>query len=55
MKELIEDMGRLEVELHKFETRFGVKSADFYEAMTRGELEEFDGEHGSAMARQEHF
>ena len=42
MKELIEDMGRLEMELHKFETRFGVKSADFYEAMTRGELEEFD-------------
>ena len=28
MKELIEDMGRLETELHKFETRFGVKSAD---------------------------
>ena len=42
MKELIEDMSRLETELHKFETRFGVKSADFYEAMTRGELEEFD-------------
>ena len=42
MKELIEDMGRLEMELHKFETRFGVKSADLYEAMTRGELEEFD-------------
>ena len=42
MKELIEDMGRLEMKLHTFETRFGVKSADFYEAMTQGELEEFD-------------
>jgi len=42
MRELIEDMGRLEAELRKFETRFGVKSADFYEAITRGELEEFD-------------
>jgi hypothetical protein len=42
MKELIEDMSRLEMELHTFETKFGVKSADFYEAMTRGELEEFD-------------
>ena len=42
MKDLIEDMGRLEMELHTFETRFGVKSADFYDAMTQGELEEFD-------------
>ena len=42
MKELIEDMGRLEVELHKFEARFGVKSADLYQAMTRGELKEFN-------------
>ena len=42
MKELIEDMSRLEMKLHAFETKFGVKSADFYEAMTRGELEEFD-------------
>ena len=42
VQELIEDMSRLEMELHKFETKFGVKSADFYEAMTRGELEEFD-------------
>ena len=35
MKELIEDMGRLEMELHKFETRFGVKSADLYGASPR--------------------
>jgi hypothetical protein len=42
MKELIEEMSRLETELHRFETKFGVKSADFYEAMSRGELGEFD-------------
>jgi hypothetical protein len=42
MKELIEDMGRLEMRVLKFETRFGVKSADFYGAMTRGELDELD-------------
>ena len=42
IKDLIEDMSRLEMELHTFETRFGVKSADFYAAMTQGELEEFD-------------
>jgi hypothetical protein len=35
-------MSRLETELHKFETRFGVKSPDFYEAMMRGDMEEFD-------------
>ena len=42
MKELVEDMSQLEMELHRFETRFGVRSPDFYEAMTKGELEEFD-------------
>jgi len=42
MRELIADMGQLETELHRFETRFGVKSQDFYDAMTQGELEEFD-------------
>ena len=41
-RELVEDMSRLETELHKFETRFGVKSPDFYEAMMRGDMEEFD-------------
>jgi hypothetical protein len=35
-------MSRLETELHRFETRFGVKSPDFYEAMTQGDMEEFD-------------
>ena len=42
MRELIEDMSLLETEFHRFETRFGVKSQDFYDAMTQGELEEFD-------------
>ena len=41
-RELVEDMSRLETELHRFETRFGVKSPDFHEAMTRGDLDEFD-------------
>jgi len=35
-------MSRLERELGRFETRFGVKSQDFYGAMMRGDLEEFD-------------
>lgn len=39
---LLQDMDRLETELHRFETRFGVKSTDFYQAMMKGELEEFD-------------
>jgi hypothetical protein len=42
MRELVKDIGRLETELHRFETRFGVKSQDFYAAMMQGELEEFD-------------
>ena len=41
-RELVEDMSRLETELHRFETRFGVKSPDFYKAMMRGDMEEFD-------------
>ena len=36
------DMGKLETNLQRFEARFGVKSQDFYAAMLRGELEEFD-------------
>jgi hypothetical protein len=41
-KVLIKDMGQLEARLHKFEVRFGVKSRDFYTAMTEGQLEGFD-------------
>jgi hypothetical protein len=39
---ILQDMGRLEAELSRFESRFGVKSQDFYTAMMRGDLEEFD-------------
>ncbi len=39
---LLMDMSRLERELDHFATRFGVKSNDFYIAMMRGDLEEFD-------------
>lgn len=39
---LLQDMIRLEVQLSSFETKFGVKSSDFYTAMMAGELDEFD-------------
>ena len=39
---LLKDIGRLEAELNCFETKFGVKSEDFYASMLRGDLEEFD-------------
>ena len=42
LKELLKDMSKLETELSCFETRFGVKSQDFYTAMMHGDLEEFD-------------
>jgi len=42
LNELLKDMSRLETELSCLETRFGVKSQDFYAAMMRGDLEEFD-------------
>ena len=42
IKELIQDMTQVEAELRRFEQKFGVKSAEFYRAITAGELEEFD-------------
>jgi len=42
LNELLKDMHRLETELSRFELKYGVKSQDFYDAMMRGELEEFD-------------
>ena len=42
LNDLLKDMGRLEAQLQRFEARFGVKSQDFYDAMQRGDLEEFD-------------
>ena len=42
LSELLKDMGHLEVQLQRFEARFDVKSKDFYDAVLRGEIEEFD-------------
>jgi hypothetical protein len=42
LNELLKDMRQLEAELGRFEVKFGVKSHDFYTAMMRGDLEEFD-------------
>lgn len=42
LNKLLNDMKRLEVSLSRFETRFGVKSHDFYTAIMGGELEDFD-------------
>ncbi|NHZ72421.1 MAG: hypothetical protein GWP17_04995 [Aquificales bacterium] len=42
LHDLLHDMIVLENELHRFETEFGVRSADFYQAIMRGDLEEFD-------------
>jgi len=42
LSKLVKDLNRLEADLGRFETRFGVKSQEFYEAMMRGDLEEFD-------------
>ena len=39
---LVQDMDRLEAQLRTFETRHGVKSQDFYPAIIRGDLAEFD-------------
>ncbi|OQY57532.1 MAG: hypothetical protein B6245_16575 [Desulfobacteraceae bacterium 4572_88] len=40
--QLIEDIARIETELMRFEKKFGVRSPEFYRAITSGELEEFD-------------
>jgi hypothetical protein len=40
--ELMQDISQLEMELSRFEKKFGVKSVDFYQAITAGELDEFD-------------
>jgi hypothetical protein len=42
LKELIQNMAQLEADLRRFEERFGVKSGDFHQAITAGELDEFD-------------
>ena len=42
LNKTVNDLSKLEGELSHFETKFGVKSQEFYEAMMRGDLEEFD-------------
>jgi hypothetical protein len=42
LAKLVQDLIKLEAELGRFETKFGVKSQEFYKAMTSGDLEEFD-------------
>jgi len=42
LSKLVKDLGKLEADLSRFETRFGVRSAEFYAAMMHGDLEEFD-------------
>jgi hypothetical protein len=42
LKELIGDMNRLESVLMRHEKHFGIKSAEFYQAISSGELDEFD-------------
>ena len=42
LNNLLKDMNQLALELSRFETKFGVKSRDFYTAITRGDLDEFD-------------
>jgi len=42
LKDLIQDMTQIELEVSRFEKKFGVKSLDFYKAIMAGELEEFD-------------
>lgn len=42
LSDLLQDIVQLEADLGRFETRFGVKSQDFYQAMMRGDLADFD-------------
>jgi hypothetical protein len=42
LQDLLQDIAKLEKELRRFEAQFGVRSSDFYQAMVRGDLEEFD-------------
>lgn len=42
LTELVEDLTRIETELMRYEKKFGVKSPEFYQAITSRELDEFD-------------
>jgi hypothetical protein len=42
LKQLIGDMSLIETQLINYEKKFGVRSPEFYQAITSGELDEFD-------------
>ena len=42
LNELLEDLTLVEADLSRFEIKFGVRSQEFYTAIMRGDLEEFD-------------
>ncbi len=42
LKQLIGDMSIIETQLINYEKKFGVRSPEFYQAITSGELDEFD-------------
>ena len=42
LHELVNDIGVIEKQLNRFESKYGVLSSEFYQAFTSGELSEFD-------------
>ncbi len=42
LHELVNDIGVIEKQLNRFESKYGVLSNEFYQAFTSGELSEFD-------------
>ncbi len=42
LRELVDDIGTIEKQLRRFESKYGVLSHEFYQAFTSGELSEFD-------------
>lgn len=42
LKQVIEDISLIETRLIHYEKKFGVRSREFYQAITNGELDEYD-------------
>jgi hypothetical protein len=42
LRELVNDIGAIEKQLRRFESKYSVLSQEFYQAFTDGELSEFD-------------
>jgi len=42
LRELVGDIGAVEKQLSRFESKYGVLSHEFYQAFANGELSEFD-------------